>query len=64
MSAPFEGGWVFQAHAYFYSIVTRDTTDQGFAANRQLFLTEQGYRYTILDASQLLTLDPTDGLDG
>ncbi len=40
--------------AYFYSIVTRDTKDQDFAANRQLFLTEQGYRYTILDASEYL----------
>ncbi len=36
--------------AHFYSIVTRDTRDQEFAANRQLFLTEQGYRYTIDDA--------------
>jgi DNA excision repair protein ERCC-3 len=36
--------------AYFYTIVTRDTRDQDFAANRQLFLTEQGYRYTIEDA--------------
>ncbi|HKF36543.1 MAG TPA: DNA repair helicase XPB, partial [Ktedonobacteraceae bacterium] len=33
--------------AYFYSIVTRDTRDQDFSANRQLFLTEQGYRYVI-----------------
>ncbi len=40
--------------AYFYSIVTRDTKDQDFAANRQLFLTEQGYRYTILDVSELM----------
>jgi len=40
--------------AYFYSIVTRDTKDQTFAANRQLFLTEQGYRYSILDASEVL----------
>ena len=40
--------------AYFYSIVTRDSKDQDFAANRQLFLTEQGYRYTILDARELL----------
>jgi len=37
------------ALAHFYSVVTRDTSDQGFAANRQLFLTEQGYRYTITD---------------
>jgi DNA excision repair protein ERCC-3 len=40
--------------AYFYSIVTRDTRDQEFSANRQLFLTEQGYRYLIDDAEVLL----------
>ncbi|HYX51329.1 MAG TPA: DNA repair helicase XPB [Ktedonobacteraceae bacterium] len=40
--------------AYFYSIVTRDTRDQEFSANRQLFLTEQGYRYVIEDAEELL----------
>ncbi len=34
--------------AYIYSLVSRDTRDQEFAAKRQLFLTEQGYRYTIL----------------
>ena len=28
MSAPFEGGWVFQAHAYFYSGNIRGTTTQ------------------------------------
>ncbi|MEW5760283.1 MAG: DNA repair helicase XPB [Candidatus Thermoplasmatota archaeon] len=39
----------FDSPAYFYSIVTKDTKDQDFSANRQLFLTEQGYRYTILD---------------
>jgi len=33
--------------AHFYSLVTKDTKDQEFAANRQLFLTEQGYRYVI-----------------
>src|SRR6266700_6292310 len=40
--------------AYFYSIVTRDTRDQEFSANRQLFLTEQGYRYLIEDAEAVL----------
>lgn len=40
--------------AYFYSIVTRDTRDQDFSANRQLFLTEQGYRYLIEDGEGLL----------
>src|SRR6266581_4630054 len=40
--------------AYFYSLVTRDTRDQEFSANRQLFLTEQGYRYVIEDAEEML----------
>lgn len=35
--------------AHFYAIVTRGTRDQDFAFNRQLFLAEQGYRYTIED---------------
>ncbi|MDH5670697.1 MAG: DEAD/DEAH box helicase [Myxococcales bacterium] len=35
--------------ALFYSIVTRDTVDQKHALHRQLFLTEQGYRYYIED---------------
>jgi len=34
--------------AHFYSLVTKDTRDQDFAARRQMFLTEQGYRYEIL----------------
>lgn len=33
--------------AHFYSVVTRDTTEQEFAYNRQLFLTMQGYKYEI-----------------
>ena len=33
--------------AFFYSLVTRDSTEQEYANKRQLFLTEQGYRYTI-----------------
>src|SRR5919197_3571609 len=33
--------------ANFYSLVTHDTKDQDFSTNRQLFLTEQGYRYSI-----------------
>jgi DNA excision repair protein ERCC-3 len=33
--------------AYFYSLVTKNSRDQEFAANRQLFLTEQGYKYVI-----------------
>ena len=38
--------------AWFYSIVTRGTKDQDYAERRQLFLTEQGYKYTICDGSQ------------
>jgi DNA excision repair protein ERCC-3 len=40
--------------AHFYTIVTRDTVDQGFAANRQRFLTEQGYKYEILYENEVL----------
>lgn len=48
--------------AHFYTIVTRDTRDQEFSANRQLFLTEQGYRYTIEDAETMgLLLAPGRG---
>ncbi len=36
------------SRAYFYTIVSRESVDQGYSANRQLFLTEQGYEYHIL----------------
>ncbi|HYI33158.1 MAG TPA: DNA repair helicase XPB [Glaciibacter sp.] len=36
--------------ANFYTLVARDTVDQDFAQNRQRFLAEQGYSYTILDS--------------
>ncbi len=36
--------------AHFYTIVSRDTVDAEFAANRQRFLAEQGYAYSIRDA--------------
>ena len=39
--------------ANFYTLVARDTVDQDFAQNRQRFLAEQGYSYTILDADSL-----------
>ncbi|WP_449283132.1 DNA repair helicase XPB [Leucobacter sp.] len=39
--------------ASFYTLIARDTVDQDFAQNRQRFLAEQGYSYTILDAHQL-----------
>ncbi len=40
------------APASFYSVITRNTLDQEYAVNRQLFLTEQGYHYTIHDAQE------------
>jgi DNA excision repair protein ERCC-3 len=39
--------------ASFYTVVTRETLDQDYAAKRQRFLAEQGYTYTILDAIHL-----------
>jgi len=39
--------------AHFYTIVTKDTVDQQYSANRQLFLTEQGYQYTILYGNEV-----------
>ena len=36
-----------QNTASFYTVVTRDTTEQDFSERRQLFLTEQGYAYRI-----------------
>jgi DNA excision repair protein ERCC-3 len=34
-------------NSYFYSLVSRFTVEEDFAANRRKFLTEQGYRYHI-----------------
>ena len=33
--------------SYFYSLITRYTSEEEFAANRQKFLAEQGYKYHI-----------------
>ena len=41
------------SQAYFYTIVSRDTVDQRYSANRQLFLTEQGYEYHILYSDEI-----------
>jgi DNA excision repair protein ERCC-3 len=40
--------------AHFYTLVTRDTRELDFAHHRQLFLTEQGYSYTIADGTDVL----------
>jgi DNA excision repair protein ERCC-3 len=40
--------------AHFYTLATRDTRELDFAHHRQLFLTEQGYSYDIVDGSDML----------
>jgi len=47
--------------AHFYTLVTRDSRDQELSANRQLFLTEQGYTYTILYEDEVLGDGADDG---
>jgi DNA excision repair protein ERCC-3 len=42
-----------EGDAHFYTIVTRDTRELDFAHHRQMFLTEQGYSYTILDEKEV-----------
>ncbi len=44
--------------AHFYAIVMRDTKDQIFGAKRQMFLTEQGYKYEILYRDDLVAYEP------
>jgi DNA excision repair protein ERCC-3 len=36
-----------EKNSWFYSIISRYTTEETFAGNRQKFLTEQGYKYHI-----------------
>jgi len=40
--------------AHFYTLVTRDTRELDFAHHRQMFLTEQGYSYSIVDGTDYL----------
>ncbi|WP_019010781.1 DNA repair helicase XPB [Deinococcus aquatilis] len=39
--------------AHFYSLVTRETSEEDFAHHRQLFLAAQGYSYGILDEHEV-----------
>ena len=41
--------------AHFYTLVTRDTRELDFAHHRQMFLTEQGYSYEIMDEKDVLS---------
>jgi DNA excision repair protein ERCC-3 len=43
--------------AHFYTLVTRDTRELDFAHHRQLFLTEQGYSYSIADGAEVCGAD-------
>ncbi|MGH2985331.1 MAG: DNA repair helicase XPB [Solirubrobacterales bacterium] len=43
-----------QNRAWFYTVVSHETREQDFAHKRQLFLAEQGYRYTVLSAAEAL----------
>jgi DNA excision repair protein ERCC-3 len=47
--------------AHFYTLVTRDTREMDFAHHRQLFLTEQGYSYEILDESDVAAAVRSNG---
>jgi DNA excision repair protein ERCC-3 len=40
--------------AHFFTLITRETREMDFAHHRQLFLTEQGYSYEILDESSVM----------
>ena len=44
--------------AHFYTLVTRDTREMDFAHHRQLFLTEQGYSYEIMDEGDVPAASP------
>ncbi len=44
--------------AHFYTLITRESRDEEYAAKRQLFLTEQGYRYDILYEDELQDWQP------
>lgn len=46
--------------AVFYSVVTLSSRDQEFAEKRQLFLTEQGYAYEIIEAGAWLDARATE----
>ena len=45
------------ADTRFYSLVTSNTSEQDFALKRQLFLTEQGYHYNVIDLESPTALE-------
>jgi DNA excision repair protein ERCC-3 len=51
-------------NSFFYTIVSRSTVEEDFAANRQKFLAEQGYRYSIQHWSETEALSEILVKDG
>ncbi|HEY8449065.1 MAG TPA: hypothetical protein VIL95_01165, partial [Bacillota bacterium] len=49
--------------AHFYALVSDDTVERRFAAARQRFLTEQGYRYRIVRAEPDGTAEATGAIE-
>ncbi len=47
--------------AHFFTLVSRDTRELDFAHHRQMFLTEQGYTYEILDERELVPAQRATG---
>ena len=48
----------------FYTLVTDETREMRFAANRQMFLTEQGYHYEVMNVrSEFAALDWSNSED-
>ena len=53
--------------SYFFSVITSDSKEEEFAHKRQLFLTEQGYYYEIIEGAEIdnISLAPkVDDADG
>ncbi|GAH62085.1 unnamed protein product, partial [marine sediment metagenome] len=40
--------------AYFYTLVSEETSEEEFSKKRQLFLTEQGYQYFVITPDRVL----------
>ena len=47
-------------NAFFYSLVSKDTTEMGYSAKRQAFLVDQGYAFKVI--TQLSGMDSLPGL--
>ena len=45
----------------FFTLISRNTVEEDFGANRQKFLAEQGYAYRIVRYTDESSLDQVDG---